>query len=179
MVNLIVLAGMLGAGCTDIAKRLSDRLGLDYINTEKVLRKAVVEGELSYQQLEKLVHSGEINIEKLIRSMVLDYVAEGKVIIEGRSAFQILDRPADIKVFLYATKDFRAERISERRKIGLDEARRAVEESDNDRLSLVRRLYDRDWMDPSLYTVIINTAELGIESTAELIIRLVNMLGKR
>ncbi len=169
MNNIILIPGMLGAGCTNVAEILARKLGIQFINTEKIVKKIVIEEKLSFKQLEAMTLSGEINLEELVKSVVLDYLNEGNIIIEGRSAFLILEKKANIKVFLYADEDFRIHRVSERREIPIDEAKEAVRISDEDRSSLVRRLYRKNWLEPTLYDLLINTTNLKFDAIAEII----------
>lgn len=168
---LLIIAGMLGAGCTHVARLLSKRLGIEFINTEKILRRIVAEGKLTYAQLAELASSGEVDIEKLLLSELLDYVHERNVIIEGRSGLMVLDREADIKTFLWAPLDYRAKRVSERRKVPYEEAIEHVKISDEERRNLVRRFYKRDWMDIDLYDLVINVSKWTLEEVADLILR--------
>ncbi len=167
---LFVIAGMLGAGCTHVARLLSEKLGIDFVNTERLLREIVVDRKISYAELSQMVSSGEVDIEKVMRNMLLDYVNERNIIIEGRSALLILDRPADIKVFLWAPFEYRAKMVAERRGISLEEAREAVRYSDTERENLVRRLYKRDWLNVELYDLVINSARWDYSEIVELIL---------
>ncbi|HDD34358.1 MAG TPA: hypothetical protein ENG30_04320 [Thermofilaceae archaeon] len=160
---VVLISGMLGAGCTSIALELGRRMGLKVVNTESIVREIVAEKKLSFMELAAMVRDGEVDLEGVIRSIALDYVKEGGVVIEGRTALMMLDRPATLKVFLYADEGVRARRVAERRGISLDEAREEVERSDEDRRSLVMRLYRREWMDPSLYDLMLNTTRLSLE----------------
>ena len=169
MNNIILIPGMLGAGCTKVAEILANKIGLQFINTEKIVKRIVTEQRLTFKQLEAMTLSGEVNLEELVKSVVLDYLNEGNVIVEGRTAFLLLDREVDIKVFLYADKEFRIHRVAERREIPVEEAREAVRISDDDRSSLVERLYRRNWLDPTLYDILINTTNLKFDAIAEII----------
>ncbi|RLE70081.1 MAG: hypothetical protein DRJ43_02750 [Thermoprotei archaeon] len=160
---VVLISGMLGAGCTSIALELGRRMELKVVNTESIVREIVAEKKLSFMELAAMVRDGEVDLEGVIRSIALDYVKEGGVVIEGRTALMMLDRPATLKVFLYADEGVRARRVAERRGISLDEAREEVERSDEDRRSLVMRLYRREWMDPSLYDLMLNTTRLSLE----------------
>ena len=175
----IIIAGMLGAGCTHVAEILSRKLGISYINSEKILREIVVEKGISYAQFAQLVSSGEVDIEKLVRSELLDYVNERNIIIEGRSGLIVLDREADIKVFLWAPEDYRASLVAKRRKISLDEALEQVQISDEERRNLVRRLHKRDWLDLNLYDLVINTGKWSYEEVAEIILNAYRMRLKK
>jgi len=166
---VVLVAGLLGAGCTSVAQELSKALGWRVVNSELIIREIASEKRLSFSALSALARDGEIDLEDVIRSVALDYVNEGNVIIEGRTAFMVLDRPVLLKVFLYADEGVRAERVAQRRRVSLEEAREEVRRSDEDRERLVRRLHRKSMMDPSLYDLMINTTGLTFKEVASLI----------
>jgi len=176
---LIIVAGMLGAGCTHVATIISEKLGIDYVNTERILREIVVDRRISYAELSKMASSGEIELEKIMRNILLDYVNERNIIIEGRSALLVLDKPADLKVFLWAPFEYRAKVVAERRGITLDEAKEAVRYSDEERENLVRRLYERDWLDADLYDLVINSSRWSYKEIADMIMNAYKLRGNR
>ncbi len=169
MKPVIIVAGMLGAGCTSVAFELSKLTGFEVVNSERIIREVVSEKGASYAMFAEMVRDGEVDLEGLIRNVAIDYVEEGNVIVEGRTAFLVLDRPAILKVFLYADRRARAERVAKRRGVSLAEAEREVEVSDEDRNRLVERLYRKPFTDPSLYDAVINTTGLSYEAVAQLL----------
>ena len=128
---------------------------------------------MSYAELALMARDGEIDLEGVIRGVAVDYANEGNVIIEGRTAFMVLDREATLKVFLYADKNVRAERVAKRRGITLEEALEEVERSDEDRNRLTERLYKKSFTDPSLYDVILDTTKMAYKEVAQVIENLV------
>lgn len=172
---VILLPGMLGAGCTSIAYELSRRLGLEVINSERIIREIVSEKRVSFQELASMISDGEINLEDVIRNVVLDYVREGGVVIEGRTAFMVLDRQVTLKAFLYADVKVRAERVAKQLKINLEDAMREVERSDEDRNRLVEWFYKKQFTDLSLYDVMIDTSRASYSEVANFIESIVKM----
>lgn len=169
--KVILLAGMLGAGCTRTAEILSNKLNMNFINSEKVFREIVAQERISFADLSLMARSGEIDIEDVVKSVVEDHINEGNVIVEGRVALLVLNNPhVDLKVFLWAPKDFRVKRVAERRKIDEKEALEAIEESDEERSQLVSRLYKRDWLDADLYDIVINSSKWSFEEIADIIV---------
>ena len=168
--GVILLPGQLGAGCTETAEKLAKKLGLEIVNSQRVIREIVAQDRLSFEDLERAALSGEIDLEDTVKSVVLDHISEGNVVIEGRVAFLVLDNPkVDVKVFLWAPTDFRAKRVSKRRGVSLEEARNAIEESDEDRKSLVYRLYKKDWLDADLYDIVVNTSKWTFDEITEIV----------
>lgn len=168
---VILIAGELGAGCTEVGELLSKKLGLEVHNTEKLIRSLVSSPTLSFKSLVEKSVSGEIEIEKVLYSMVLDIVNNGPAIIEGRSALMALTHEADLKVFLYRDMNDRIKHLAERRKTeDLRQLEEDIKASDIDRNSLVEKLFHRNWRDPLLYDLMINTSKMSQEETASLIL---------
>ncbi|MEM4610472.1 MAG: hypothetical protein QW190_06265, partial [Thermoproteota archaeon] len=110
---IILIAGELGAGCTEVGELVSKRLSdIEVYNTERFIRSLVSSPHLSFQTLVAKSVSGEIEIEKVLQSMVLDVVNNGPAIIEGRSALFALTREVDLKIFLYSDFDSRLKHIA-------------------------------------------------------------------
>jgi len=49
--GVILLAGMLGAGYTETAEKLSKRLDIEYVNSERVFREIVAQERISFAEL--------------------------------------------------------------------------------------------------------------------------------
>lgn len=175
----IALAGQLGAGCTEVAEFISKKTGAKMFNSEILMRRLVAELRANFRNLQEYVASGEVNIDKLLDSLVLDVVnTERDVVVEGRSAFFLLKRGDVFKVLLIADDAFRAERISKRRGIDLEEAKNNIKHSDEERRNLVKRFYNVEWLDPKLYDIVINTSYKNMEMIANLVIKVYEELFK-
>jgi cytidylate kinase len=104
------------------------------------------------------------------RRIVATVAEEGPAVIVGHGAQCILQRhPAVLHVLLHAPKSVRVERV--RTHFGLDEraAAERVRQSDADRRRYIREHFDREWLDPTLYHLSIDTGRFGVEGAAELI----------
>jgi len=93
------------------------------------------------------------------------------LIVEGRSGFMLLDKEEAFKVLLISPKDKRAEHISNRRGITIEEAEEELQVSDTERKHMVERLFKKDWLDPHNYDLVINTGKGEYEEIADFIIR--------
>jgi len=49
--RVVLLAGMLGAGCTETANKLSGLLGMEVVNSERVFREIVTQERISFAEL--------------------------------------------------------------------------------------------------------------------------------
>jgi len=169
----VLLPGMLGAGCTSVAFELAKLTGMKVVNSELIIREIVSEKRVTFAELTQMARDGEIDLEDLVRNVALDYISEGDVIVEGRTALMLLDRPVLLKVFLYADKKVRVERVAKRRGISIEEAAREVERSDEDRGRLTERLYKKHFTDPSLYDMMLDTTYLSYSEAAVLLKKII------
>jgi len=168
----LLLCGQLGTGCTEIAQIISSRMKIPVFNTEKLLHHLAADLELSFTQLATKATSGEVELDESLSSLVSGFIRDKhieKIIIEGRTAFMVLLEPATLKVLLIAPEYVRAYHIAQRRDISYERAQEATRVSDDDRAQLVRRLWKVDWLDPSLYDLIINTGAWSYEQAADII----------
>ncbi|MBO3803417.1 MAG: cytidylate kinase family protein [Candidatus Brockarchaeota archaeon] len=168
----LFMCGQLGTGCTEIAQIVSSRLDMTVFNTEKLLHHLAADLELSFTQLATKATSGEVELDESLSSLVSSFIRDKHVerlIVEGRTAFMVLLEPATLKVLLVAPEYVRAYHIAQRRDIDYEKAREATRISDEDRAQLVRRLWKVDWLDPSLYDLVINTGAWSYDQAAGII----------
>lgn len=157
----IALCGYLGSGCTEIAEILAGKFGLDIINTSKILTMI--------KDFEAMSRSGEVDIDLVIREKLNEVLKRDNIIVEGRSAFFLLDRKDIIKIFLNASLEERIKHVASRRGIPLDEAREDVERSDRDRNSVLKRFFNKDEIDPADFDFSIRTNAKTFAKVADII----------
>ncbi len=168
----LLLAGWLGAGCTEVANTISKKRTFRVVNSYVAIRDLTREREISYQAFEEESRSGEFDLDHLLRNKVLEYLEEdGDLIIEGRAALLVLDRQIDLTSFLTAPRDYRVNRVASRREIDVESAAKVVENSDKERRYLVRKLYDHD-LDLSMFDLVLNASRYGYEWAAATILDL-------
>lgn len=94
----------------------------------------------------------------------------GRVILIGRAGMMVLrDMPA-LHVRLVAPLQWRVQRLAQMEAMPLEKARQKVLAEDKRRAEYIRQFYKVDWNEPTLYHLTLNVAELGIETTAYLIV---------
>lgn len=165
----IVLCGYLGSGCTEIAEILAGKFGLDVINTSKILTMI--------KDFETLSRSGEVDLDLIIKNNLDEILKErDNIIIEGRSAFFLVDRKDVIKIFLSASFEERVRHVASRRGIPLDEAREDVERSDRDRDGVLKRFFNKDKIDPEDFNFSIKTNAKTFAKVADIIAEVIESL---
>lgn len=106
--------------------------------------------------------------EHILRRAVL----AGPSVIVGHAAQVLFADRADARhVRVYAPIEVRVERVRERLGLDADAAAAHVRQADSDRAAYVRHHYGRDWRDPGLYHLQINTGVFTADQAAALIIQ--------
>jgi len=198
---IITLSRQFGAGGAEVAKRVADRLQWRVADNEFVERVAARAGltpdEVAVREervpnfLERLAWalasaSAELAVPtgatmeglseplmvRVTESVVAEIAREGRVVLVGRGAAAILgERERTLHVQVVAPVGIRVERIAGRLGVPLDEAKKLVHESDGRRSKYHKEYYGRDSADPVNYHMVLNTGYLGLDGTADLMVR--------
>jgi cytidylate kinase len=113
----------------------------------------------------------EADLVRVTERVVEEVAAEGMVVLVGRAASAVLARERDaIHVKLVAPRDWRLRVIAERLGVPAEEAAALTDETDRHRARYHRQHYQRDWADPANYHLVLNTAALGLDGAAEIIV---------
>jgi len=164
----IALCGYLGSGCTEVAEILASKFVLETYNTSGLLA--------SVKDFESRTISGEIDLDTVIKGRLDEILKRDNVIIEGRSAFMVLDRKDVVKVFLNSSLEDRIKHVGERRGIPIEEAREDVERSDEERAGLIQRIFQKNCLDVENYDFSISTNSKTFSKIADIIADVIKSL---
>jgi cytidylate kinase len=202
---LITISRQYGAGGSDLAARVAATLGWRVVDNELVERVAARAGltaeDVAQREervstfIERLARTvvaatpelvvppeaggtAEVDLVRLTERVVEEVAAEGRVVLVGRAAPAVLARERDaIHVKVVAPRDWRIRAVIERLGVPMEEAARLTEETDRNRARYHRQHYQRDWADPANYHLVLNTAALGLDGAAEVIVARARALG--
>lgn len=120
----------------------------------------------------------EADLVRVTELVVEEVAAEGKVVLVGRAAPVVLagEREA-IHLKVVAPRDWRIGAVAERLGISAEEAATMTDETDKNRARYHRQHYQRDWADPANYHMVLNTAALGLDGAAEMVVARARALG--
>src|SRR5205823_4352822 len=113
----------------------------------------------------------ETTIVKLTERIIAETAAHGRVVLVGRGAQALLSqRPDALHVYVIAPKPWRVQHAIER--LGLDPAgaSKIVDETDHRRDQYVKTYYGRHRHDVVNYDLVVNTAKLGLDGAAAVIV---------
>jgi cytidylate kinase len=108
----------------------------------------------------------------LVTTVILEQTEQGGAMLVGRGGQMILrGRPGVLHVQVVAKFENRVFNIIQREGVKWREAARRVRQADDQRAGYMRRFYNVNWLDSSLYDLVINTDQIPCEAAVELIIR--------
>lgn len=113
----------------------------------------------------------EERVVMMTRRVIEDAVRAGPAVLVGRGAQCMLAKRADaLHVYCYAPVDDLVRYAVEKLDVPIGEAPKRVTETNNQREAYVRRHWKREWRDVANYDLCVNTASLGVDGAAELVI---------
>ncbi len=108
---------------------------------------------------------------RMVGLVIRGLAHEGKVLILGRGGQVLLrNHPGALHVQTVAPQAYRVEVVMTRLGLNRRDARNRVRASDRARFDYLRRYHDADWLDPTLYDLVINASRLPIAVAVDLII---------
>lgn len=144
---------------------------------------------LSGSSPELFLTAGDVAVEtlvpeqKLVRvteAVIAEAVQHDRVVLVGRGAQAYLGkREGTLHVYVVAARDVRIRRAAERHGVGLSEAERMVDETDDNRRRYVKTHYHRKWDDTANYDIVVNSAAFSFAECAAIIAHAVGMRGWR
>jgi len=117
------------------------------------------------------VEPDEATIVQVTERVIAEAAAHGRVVLVGRGAQALLSqRPDALHVYVIAPKSWRVRHAIER--LGLDPAgaSKIVDETDHRRDQYVKTYYGRHRHDVVNYDLVVNTAKLGLDGAATVIV---------
>ena len=194
----ITISRQLGSGGATIARAVADELGFHLLDRELVdliaqqlpasPEAAGMLDERAYGWATSIV----VSVLQALRGQSItpetyNYVAahvireaaeRDDVVILGRAAQVVLGkRPGTFHVHVVASLEERTARIAARDHVDPAEARRRIRESDDERRRHVLSLGQRDWEDPLLYDLILNTDRLTPATSASVVTTAARLAG--
>lgn len=107
----------------------------------------------------------------VVEMVIRDLAREGDVVIVGRGSQVLLrDTPRALHVQVVAPFDYRVTTLAKREEVTEGEASKRVRASDQARRDYLRRYHRVDWLDPTLYDIVINTSKIPPPMAAGIIV---------
>lgn len=189
--QIITISRQTASGGEEIAKELSNRLGLKLIDRQYILKNQLAEiaDEHQLHMLEqsskfytKVVNPDENDPDK--QFTFADYVAQSlkkeaennNLLILGLGAQIIFkNHPHAIHIKVVASENKRLENLKEKYGLHKEDGIRDLELSDRKHRRYVWRVHNQDWEETTLYHLVINRDGLNLEESLSLLMNLVDL----
>jgi cytidylate kinase len=184
----IAISRQAGARGTTIARAVGERLGWRVYDHELVeqiardvnVRTNVLDGldERSTNWLQDCLVSlaGQPWLTQgsychhLVRTLFC-LAQQGRCVIVGRGAAQVLPGSTTLRVRLVASLEDRIRAVSQERGLSPREAARYVERTDHERVRFVKEHFHRDPVDALQYDLMLNSSRFTVEQCTDLIVQ--------
>lgn len=194
---IVTISNQYGAGAVAIATQAAQTLGYVLVDRQlpvvvakrmRITREAARESDERGRSLgSRLLSSLELATPEVmtrdfgenfdeayvreVRRAVTEYAARGDAVIVGRAGGAILGRRPDVlRVFMYAPREWRVERIAAELAVDLKRAAAEVDRVDRERRAHLRDWYGVEAGSPEIVDLAIDTATFGEAASASLIV---------
>ena len=192
----LLVSRELGAGGSQIARKVAQRLGWAHLDDEiinclvsqygtpRVVLNAVDEKKIGW--LADLLNGwieghgfSQLSYVNRLGRLFNMMAKRGNVVIVGRGAKFLLPKSAGFSVRIIAPIDFRIEQIVRRQSITSQEARKLIQRSDADRKAFIKRFFHHDVTDPHSHDLVVNIKQVTPDMAVQLICDAVRFWVKR
>ena len=158
---LLTVSGPPGSGKSTTAGLLADRFDLEHISGGDIFRELAEERGYTPVEFNELAEEEDQIDRDLDRRLRTVAATNDDVLLESRLAGWLAAEHADMRFWLDAPLDVRAERIADREDKTVAEARATTKRREQSEAKRYKELYDVDIDDLGIYDVAINTARWG------------------
>lgn len=175
-----------GAGGGLLAQEVGARLGWNTFDSkivDEIAQVAHVHNRL-VQTVDEHIHSAweqtwrELLLDDLpdkqylhhLRQVVMTLGHQGNVVLVGRGAQYFLPAQGGLRVRLVAPLDVRVQRVTLLDHISPEQARAKIKKVDAERAAFIWKIFKKDVGSPLSHDVIINTGEINIGTTAQIVL---------
>ena len=163
----IAISGRSGCGNTTVSRMIAEMLGLHFVNF--TFRSLAQERGMEFKTVLELASADDSwDIEVDTRQVALAR-GEGGCVLGSRLAIWML-KEADLKIYLDASPQTRADRIVKREGGNPEEVSAFTAERDRNDHSRYLHLYNIDTDDYAFADMVINTDNLTVQQISEMII---------
>jgi CMP/dCMP kinase len=168
---LITISGLPGSGKTTVARLVARDLGLEHVYAGNIFRR---QAEAHGLTLEEYLRRAETDpsIDRELDRQMETRAARGEAVLEGRLAGFMADRAGvdALKIFLQASEEVRAGRISDREGGAATQRLREIQAREASDHRRYLDLYGVDYHDLTRYDLIMETDRRTPEEVAQAIV---------
>ena len=182
MYSVYTISRQYGSGGSKLAIKLAELSGYQLIWREIINQAAAQIGspDMALAMIDELGLLGICpdddtcnKFKEALENVVLSKAKIGNVIIVGRASQLILKNfPNSFHLRIIAGIDTRIKNIHETKNVSEKAAKAQIEESDRQRMNFIKKMYDKDWNDPTLYDLTINMDAFKLDQIVHWILTL-------
>ena len=165
----VTVSGLPGSGTTSLSRYLSERHGFCMISAGEVFRQLAKEHTMGLAEFGRLAQENP-EFDKMIDARQKEIAAQrDDIIVEGRlSGWMVTD--ADLRIWLFAPIGCRVKRIVFRDQIADEKfAERITLDREKCEAVRYRSYYNIDINDLSIYQIILNSEQWGVEGLGAIV----------
>lgn len=171
-IMIICISGLSGSGKNSVGKQVADELGLRLVSpTFKTIASENKMHLMEFHRLAGKDHSIDKNFDK---KLVAEASKGNCVVTTWLGPWMI--KNADLRVWLHASCQARAKRLSDRDGMAYKEALAHLTERDNDNRRRYKEIYNIDIDDHSGFDLVLNTERFAPNQSAKIIAAAANSL---
>ena len=192
---VVTVSRLHGAGGGEVARKVAEKLGLDFFDRE-IIQRIAESTHLSERVVSSLEKDREVLTDWLASVASSNYLSpvefryhlsrvvgalahHGGAVILGRAAHLILGRGEALRVLVVAPLEARVQTVMEREGLGEREARRRIVTVEADRKAFLMKHFHTDFADPTTFDMVLNTSVLGVDGACDVIGTAVGTLSAR
>jgi len=162
----VAISGKSGCGNTTVSSLLASKLSIPCVNY--TFKNLGAELGLSVKEIMEKART-DFSFDKTVDTRQVELANKSSCILASRLAIWLL-KNADLKVYLYASSDVRAERVHKREGGNFEALKVFTETRDSEDTKRYKELYSIDNNDYSFVDLLIDTGNLQPEHIVKLII---------
>ncbi len=162
----VAISGKSGCGNTTVSSFLASKLSIPCVNY--TFKNLGAELGLSVKEIMEKART-DFSFDKTVDTRQVELANKSSCILASRLAIWLL-KNADLKVYLYASSDVRAERVHKREGGNFEVLKAFTETRDSEDTKRYKELYSIDNNDYSFVDLLIDTGNLQPEHIVKLII---------
>ncbi|MDD2643701.1 MAG: AAA family ATPase [Methanobacteriaceae archaeon] len=165
---IITIGGLAGTGTTTAAQVLSKKLDIPFLSTGSIFRDMAKEKGMSVLEFSKFAENNtEIDNEIDKRQAEIAKISDN-LIVEGRLSAYFID--ADLKIWMYAPFEIRANRICDREIKSFETASQEIKIREESEASRYLDIHNIDINNFDIYDLMLNTNRFNPDSIANIIL---------
>ncbi|MHC1600394.1 MAG: (d)CMP kinase [Candidatus Methanospirareceae archaeon] len=153
----ITISGLSGSGTTTVAKLLSRELSLELISAGEMFRAIAKEKHLQLGEFNKLAENSDDFDRRIDEKQGEEAMKRENVIVEGRLSGFFVPH-ADLKIWLKAPLEIRAQRVAGRENIAYEEALSAMKSREQSEHKRYEQYYGIHLDDLFIYDLVIDSS---------------------